>query len=136
MEAQRLPRKLTAIRYANVAVCSRLADRSTQQYKDNVMIVIAVELIVDPGHASEFREQVPKYAKNSLSEPGCVRFDVAEDSEQAGRFVMWENYLDFEAVDAHRAEPYFDQFFESITSITKSRTLSLLELITPTEQDG
>ena len=52
------------------------------------MIVIAVEFIVDPDHAEEFRELVTENAKNSLSEPGCVRCDVAEDSEQAGRFMI------------------------------------------------
>lgn len=109
------------------------ADRSIRQDFYAAMIVIAVELIVDEDHAKEFRERITQHAKNSLSEPGCVRYDVAEDSEQAGRFIIWENYLDFEAVDAHRAQPYVDQFFESIASITKRRTLSLLQLVTPAE---
>jgi quinol monooxygenase YgiN len=100
------------------------------------MIVIAGELIVGLDHAEELRGRVMEYAKNSLAEPGCVRFDVAEDSEQAGRFLIWANYVNFEAVDAHRAQLYRDQFFESTASITKSQTLSLLELITPTDQDG
>ena len=100
------------------------------------MIVIAGELIVGLNHAKELRGRVMEYAKNSLAEPGCVRFDVAEDSEHAGRFMIWENYVDFEAIDAHRAQPYDERFSESIASITKSRTLSLLELITPTDQDG
>ena len=107
------------------------ADRSTRQDFYKARIVIAVELIVDEDHAREFRERVTQHAKNCLSEPGCVRFDVAEDSEQAGRFLIWENYLDFEAVDAHRAQPYFDQFFESIAPITKGQRFSLLQLLTP-----
>ena len=100
------------------------------------MIVIAVELIVDPDHAEEFRRRIVEHATNSLAEPGCVRFDVAEDSEQKGRFLIWENYVDFEAVDAHRSQPYLAEFRESADPITKSRNLSLLEMITPTDQDG
>ena len=99
------------------------------------MIVIAVEIIVDPGQADKFRGRIIEHAKNSLAEPGCVRFDVAEDSEQLGRFLIWENYVDFEAVDAHRAQPYLAEFRESVDSITESRKLSLLEMITPTDQE-
>lgn len=100
------------------------------------MIVIMVELIVDPDHTEEFRGRVIEHAKNSLAEPGCVRFDVAEDSEQAGRFVIWENYVDFEAVDAHRAQPYLAEFRESVDPITQHRAFSLLEMITPIDEDG
>ena len=95
------------------------------------MIVIAVELIVDPEHAGAFRERVLKHSSNSLGEPGCVAFDVAEDREQRGRFLIWESYVDMDAVEHHRGQGYLAEFRDATASTVKHRVLTLCDMITP-----
>src|SRR5262249_42250414 len=41
------------------------------------------------------------------NEPGTVRFDLYEDEEQPGRFILLEAYADEAAFDAHMRGPYF-----------------------------
>ena len=94
------------------------------------MIVIAVEIVVDQEHADAFRARALKHADNSLTEPGCARFDVAEDTEHAGRFLIWENYADMAAYDHHKAQPYLSEFRDAIDPIVRKRQISVLEMAT------
>ena len=95
------------------------------------MIVIAVEMHIDPEQLDAFRERVLRHARNSLSEPGCVRFDVAEDDDHPGHFRIWENYVDMDAVEHHRARDYLLDFRAFCEPIALKREVSLLEMITP-----
>lgn len=36
------------------------------------------------------------------AEPGCVRFDVTEDPDQPGRFIVSECFVDQASFDAHQ----------------------------------
>lgn len=38
----------------------------------------------------------------TCAEPGCVRFDVSEDPDQAGRFIVSECFIDQASFDAHQ----------------------------------
>ena len=93
------------------------------------MIVIAVEFVVESEHADTFRARVLEHAANSLREPGCARFDVAEDVERPGRFFLWENYVDMAAFDHHKAQPYLAQFRDAIDPIVRKRELRICEMV-------
>ena len=94
------------------------------------MYVIAVELTVEPENAGPFRERISKHAENSRKEEGCVRFDVAEDEKQAGRFLVWEIYQDRAAFEVHTQAPYLAEFREAIDPILTSQNLTTLNLLT------
>ena len=88
------------------------------------MYVIDVEFIVDAADAAEFSSRVQKHAENSRREPGCLRFDVAQDEEQPGRFLIWEIYQDKVAFEAHTQQPYLNDFRDATTGMVKERHLS------------
>lgn len=94
------------------------------------MIVIHVDYRVNPQQVGEFRERVRKHARNSLGEPGCLRFEVAEADGEAGRFFIWEIYTDEAAVEHHRGRPYLADFRAAAEPMTESREIAMAKLVT------
>ena len=76
------------------------------------MIVIAVEFVVEADNADAFRDRVLAHARNSLEEPGCLRFDVSRDQADTNRFLLYELYADETAFEAHRQTTHLAAFFD------------------------
>ena len=47
-------------------------------------------------------------------EPGCLRFDVTVDAANPNRFLLFEEFVDEAAVDAHRAAPHFQPIRDGV----------------------
>jgi quinol monooxygenase YgiN len=92
------------------------------------MIALIVDFEAQPGQGEALREALVTQGKNSLeNEAACRQFDVCVDPENPERFVLYELYDDEEAVEAHRATPYYQTFRESIEPIVKSRNLRMMK---------
>lgn len=77
------------------------------------MLVLHVTLQVKPEHAAEFIEVARYDAQHSVKdEPGCLRFDVAQDQDDPNRFYLYEVYRDEAAFEAHRQTPHFKVYLE------------------------
>jgi len=57
--------------------------------------------------ADEVRDLLRELAAATLTEEGCLRFDVWEADDLPGRFVLMEEYLGESARLAHLATDYF-----------------------------
>lgn len=65
------------------------------------MQTLHVEItIIDEG-IDAFEAATLANAKASLQEPGCVRFDVFQDSDVPNRFIIIEQYRDEDAMNSH-----------------------------------
>lgn len=88
------------------------------------------------------REHIPAFITASLDdargsvrdEPGCVRFDMVQDSEDESRFLFFELYHDEAAFEQHRTMPHFLRWNETIrdwlvapAQVMRGRTLFLTE---------
>jgi len=93
------------------------------------MVVIAVEFMIHEAHIDGFRKLILTQAENSRREPGCARFEVAEDETQRGRFLLWEIYRDHAAFEKHKTMPYLVTFRNATAPMVKSRVLSTLNLL-------
>ena len=93
------------------------------------MYVVAVEFVINEAHIEGFRKLVLKQAENSLGEPGCERFEVAQDENQRGRFLLWEIYRDRAAFETHKTMPYLAEFRDATTAMVKSRALTTAVLL-------
>ena len=72
------------------------------------MITLTVDLRVRPGHLDPFLAAITENAQRTFhDEPGCVAFDVCQDTTDDHHFVFYELYVDQAAVEAHRAAPHF-----------------------------
>ena len=77
------------------------------------MIILHVTVQVKPEHAAEFVAAVRYDAEHSeQDEPGCLRFDVMQDRDDANRFYFYEVYRDEAALAAHRDTPHFKYYAE------------------------
>jgi quinol monooxygenase YgiN len=75
------------------------------------VIALAVSLQVVPGRLEEFTTAIRENAERSFTdEPGCIYFDVCQDTADDHHFVFYELYADEDAVAAHRAAPHFAQW--------------------------
>ena len=82
------------------------------------MIVQHVTLQVKPEHLAEFIEIARHNAEHSVQdEPGCVRFDVIQDTDDPNRFYLYSVYRDAAATEAHFQMPHFNVYFEKSRSL-------------------
>ena len=54
------------------------------------MYIVCVHVHVKPEHRAAFVEATLDNAKNTVQEPGNVRFDVLEQNDDPNRFVLYE----------------------------------------------
>jgi (4S)-4-hydroxy-5-phosphonooxypentane-2,3-dione isomerase len=67
-----------------------------------------VPLKVKPEMREKFLAAALEDSTCSLrDEPGCLRFDVLQDSSDPNKFFFYEVYLDEAAVEAHRASAHY-----------------------------
>jgi len=71
------------------------------------VITLSVSLQVVPGPLDAFTEAVLRQAERSITEPGCLFFEVGQDLEDDHHFTLYELYADEAAVEAHRSAPHF-----------------------------
>ena len=88
-----------------------------------IMISITVILEIDPARLEEFLTAITTNAAASRKEPGCLRFEVAQQLDGAPVFALAELYSDQAAVDAHYASAHFAEWKKVVdTGIILKRT--------------
>lgn len=73
-------------------------------------VVVVAGLITKDIEA--FKNLVLPVAKLSLTESGCLRYDVLQDVQNPNAFFFIEEYVDNNAFEAHRQMPYMTPFRE------------------------
>ncbi len=59
-------------------------------------------IIVSDDDLPRVLKALPKHIALSRAEQGCLIFNVSQDSENANKFYVYEEFIDREALDAHR----------------------------------
>ena len=71
------------------------------------MYIVNVHVHVMPEHREEFIEATLDNARNTVQEPGNLRFDVLQQADDPNRFVIYEVYRDDAAMAAHKATAHY-----------------------------
>jgi quinol monooxygenase YgiN len=71
------------------------------------MIVLLVQFTVKPGTEEQARHFIQKMQERSRREPGCRMYAGHQSSRDPRHFFFYEQYENAEALDLHRASPYF-----------------------------
>jgi len=72
------------------------------------LFALVVSMRVRPERRDGFIDAMTENAVAALrDEPGCRVFDVLEDDDDPGHFVLYENYDDRAAFEHHRTTPHF-----------------------------
>ena len=71
------------------------------------MHVVCVHVLLKPEHRGAFIEATLENAKNTVREPGNLRFDVIQQADDPDRFVLVEVYADEAGMKAHKETPHY-----------------------------
>ena len=78
------------------------------------MIVTFIHIWVKEGHIEDFKEASIKNHRESIKEPGNLRFDVLQDANDPSKFVLYEAYESEEASAAHKETPHYLEWRETV----------------------
>lgn len=92
------------------------------------MFLVAVTFRIAPERAEAFRDRVGRQAADSLTEPGCSRFDVWCDTADCTRVFLFEIYDDRAAFDAHLASPHYKAFDAEVRDWVLDKQVELWSL--------
>lgn len=71
------------------------------------MIVTLVNVWVKDNYINDFINATIENHKESVKEPGNLRFDILRDAENEAKFVLYEAYESVEAAAGHKNTPHY-----------------------------
>lgn len=78
------------------------------------MYGVVVTINIKPGFKERFMPSMLEDARGSVNnEPGCLRFDVLQDTEDPNRIYLMEEYMDEAAFETHTKQPHFVKWQET-----------------------
>lgn len=81
------------------------------------MQIVHVHVHVKPEYVEAFRAATLENARNSVQEPGVVRFDVMQQEDDPTRFILVEIYRDDAAPAAHKATAHYALWRDTVAEM-------------------
>ncbi len=78
------------------------------------MHVVCVHVRVKPEHREAFIQATLENARNTVREPGNLRFDVLQQADDPDRFVLYEVYRDAAGMEAHKQTPHYAAWRDAV----------------------
>lgn len=78
------------------------------------MIVTLVHVFVKPEYVDQFIEVTRANHEASVQEPGNFRFDILQDAQDPGKFVLYEAYSSEAAVNAHKETSHYAKWRDTV----------------------
>jgi (4S)-4-hydroxy-5-phosphonooxypentane-2,3-dione isomerase len=100
------------------------------------MLILIVNIQIKPDRVDAFRDATTENARNSLQEPGIVRFDVLQQADDPTRFVLIEVYRDSAGTVAHKEQPHYHAWLAKVDDMfAEPRTRALYSNVYPADAD-
>jgi autoinducer 2-degrading protein len=84
------------------------------RYHKLSMLILHVHMQVKPAHLDAFKAATIENAYNSRKEPGVVRFDLFQQSDDPTRFLLHEVYRDAAAQASHKETPHYKTWVDKV----------------------
>ena len=78
------------------------------------MLVVHVYVHVKPESVEAFKSATIANARESIKEPGIARFDLVQQQDEPGRFVLVEVYRTPEAPAAHKETKHYQTWRDAV----------------------
>jgi autoinducer 2-degrading protein len=78
------------------------------------MFVACVHVHVKPEHRAALLDATLENARNTIQEPGNLRFDVLQQADDPDRFVLYEVYRDEAGMKAHKETAHYARWAEAV----------------------
>ena len=99
------------------------------------MIVTVVNVFVKEENIPEFIAATIENHNASVQEPGNLRFDVLQNSDDASRFTLYEAYESIEAAKAHKETAHYAKWRDTVAPwMAKPREGIAHHVIRPEDQ--
>ncbi len=100
------------------------------------MLIVHVHAHVKPEFVEAFRQATAENARNSVQEPGILRFDVIQQADDPTRFVLIEVYRTVEATVAHKETAHYLTWRDAVTPMmAEPRSSVKYSNVFPPDQD-
>ena len=100
------------------------------------MHIVHVLVHVKPDSVDAFRQATLDNARNSLQEPGVVRFDILQSAEDPTRFALVEVYRQPDDAARHKETDHYARWSRAVADwMAEPRTRSVYRNVFP-EDDG
>ena len=81
------------------------------------MIIAIINVHVKPSDLEAFKVATYENASNSIKEPGIVRFDVYQQSDDPSRFMLAEIYKCEQDIEKHRATAHYARWRDTVANM-------------------
>lgn len=81
------------------------------------MIIVHVHVHVKDEFIDSFKEASIENARNSIHEPGIIRFDVVQQADDPTRFVLIEIYRNELAQGEHKQTSHYAQWRDTVSEM-------------------
>ena len=81
------------------------------------MLVAIINVHIKPEAVDEFKTITNYNASNSLKEPGVIRFDAYQQSDDSTRFVLVEIYKNEEDPARHRETAHYIRWRDTVANL-------------------
>ena len=78
------------------------------------MYVVCIDIHVKPDHRAAFLQATLENARNTILEPGNLRFDVHQHNDDPNRFFLYEVYRNEGCMEAHKATAHYAKWRDTV----------------------
>jgi autoinducer 2-degrading protein len=82
--------------------------------RDGAMLIVHVFVRVRPEAVEAFTQATIENARQSITEPGIARFDVAQQQDDPTRFVLVEVYRTAHGAAAHKETSHYQKWRDTV----------------------
>ncbi len=99
------------------------------------MIVTLVHVWVKPENVEDFISATVANHRESVKEPGNLRFDLLQDDDDPAKFVIYEAYESEEAARAHKDTAHYKTWRQTVADwMAQPRKGEKHIIVAPTER--
>ena len=81
------------------------------------MLVVCIHVHVKPEGREAFIEASLENARNTIQEPGNLRFDVIQQVDDPNRFLLYEVYRDEDGMKAHKETAHYARWRDAVAPL-------------------
>lgn len=93
----------------------------------NSLLTIVARIKAKPGLEARMQQDLISLLAPTRAESGCVTFDLLKDTNDPTVFVLYENWKDQAALDAHFQQPYVKRVLQAYEE-TLAQPIEVLSL--------
>ncbi|MGL6341163.1 MAG: putative quinol monooxygenase [Waterburya sp.] len=96
------------------------------------VLTIIAHIKAKPGMEQRMQQDLLGLLAPTRSEPGCITFDLLSDINDPTVFILYENWENQAAIDAHFEQPYVKQVLQAYeVTLAEPITVNFLSKIEP-----